>query len=247
VDNNGSTSGKEAEGSTYEDSGYAPKLYIRYHTGGGGSSPPAVGTDAASSIVATSATLNGTLTSLGSVSSVQVSFEWGTDTNYGNATTPQAKTATGAFTAGLTGLNSNTVYHVRAKAVGATTTYGSDMVFQTSQSVNSVVTTTYTYDTLGNLTQVVDANNNTTTMSYDWLARKTGMSDPDMGSWSYGYDSNGNLTTQTDAKSQTITMVYDSMNRLTNKNYPTGSGMTNVVYTYDTQAANDNGNGKRTK
>ena len=114
----------------------------------------------------------------------------------------------------------------------------------TSQQVYA--TTTYTYDTLGNLTQVVDANNNTTTMSYDWLARKTAMTDPDMGTWSYGYDSNGNLTTQTDAKSQTITMVYDAMNRLTNKNYPTGSGMTNVVYTYDSTAGGNYGKGLRT-
>jgi len=118
---------------------------------------------------------------------------------------------------------------------------------QEPNSDNSVYTTTnYTYDVLGNLIQVVDANSNTTTMAYDWLSRKTGMTDPDMGTWSYGYDNNGNLTSQTDAKGQTITMVYDAMNRLTNKNYPAGSGMTNIVYSYDSTAGGNYGKGLRT-
>jgi YD repeat-containing protein len=108
-------------------------------------------------------------------------------------------------------------------------------------------TTNYTYDVLGNLKTVVDNSGNTTSMTYDWLSRKTAMTDPDMGSWSYGYDSNGNLTSQTDAKSQAITMVYDALNRLTNKNYPSGSGMTNVVYSYDAYVSGSNyGKGKRT-
>ena len=96
--------------------------------------------------------------------------------------------------------------------------------------------TTYTYDVRGNLVEVRDNDDNTTTMSYDWLSRKTAMSDPDMGNWTYGYDSNSNLVTQTDAKSQTITLSYDALSRLTGKSYPGGSGMTNVSYTYDSTA-----------
>jgi YD repeat-containing protein len=42
-------------------------------------------------------------------------------------------------------------------------------------------TTTYQYDTLGNLLSVTDAKGNVTTMSYDTLSRKTAMHDPDMG------------------------------------------------------------------
>ena len=68
-------------------------------------------------------------------------------------------------------------------------------------------TTNYTYDVLGNLTGVVDNSSNTTTVAYDWLSRKTSMTDPDMGSWSYSYDSNSNITGQTDARSQTITFA----------------------------------------
>ena len=92
-------------------------------------------------------------------------------------------------------------------------------VEELNDSQQVYATTNYSYDILGNLIQVIDNSSNTTTITYDWLSRKTGMTDPDMGSWSYGYDSNGNLTTQTDAKSQTITMIYDAMNRLTKKNY----------------------------
>ncbi|MBN1692598.1 MAG: hypothetical protein JW845_03485 [Dehalococcoidales bacterium] len=107
-------------------------------------------------------------------------------------------------------------------------------------------TTTYYYDILGNLIEVYDNNNNTTVMLYDWLSRKTAMSDPDMGVWSYGYDNNGNLVTQTDAKSQTITMTYDALNRLVSKVYPVGSNMTNVYYVYDSTAGGNYGKGLRT-
>jgi YD repeat-containing protein len=107
-------------------------------------------------------------------------------------------------------------------------------------------TTYYSYDAMGNLIDVCDADGNHTQMEYDMLSRKTDMDDPDMGQWEYEYDNNGNLTSQADAKSQTISMVYDALNRLTNKNYPAGSGMTNVVYSYDSIADGNYGKGKRT-
>jgi len=91
-------------------------------------------------------------------------------------------------------------------------------------------TTTYSYDTLGNLKWVVDTSGNVTYIGYDTLSRKTSMTDPDMGYWTYQYDANGNLTSQTDARNYTITFTYDALNRLTNKHYPTGP---DVLYTYD--------------
>ena len=103
--------------------------------------------------------------------------------------------------------------------------------------------TTYTYDVLGNLTDVWDAKGNYTTMEYDWLSRKTGMDDPDMGGWSYDYDLSGNLLEQTNARGQTINFAYDDLNRLTGKTYPDGSGMTDVTYIYDEGV---NGKGQRT-
>jgi RHS repeat-associated protein len=41
-------------------------------------------------------------------------------------------------------------------------------------------------------------------------------------------------------------MTYDALNRLTAKNYPAGSGMTNISYTYDNATGGNYGKGKRT-
>jgi len=88
--------------------------------------------------------------------------------------------------------------------------------------------TYYTYDTLGNLTQVQDNQANITTIYYDSLGRKTSMQDPDMGTWSYEYDKVGNLIKQTDNKSQEITFEYDELNRLTAKT--TSGGVVQYIY-----------------
>ena len=95
----------------------------------------------------------------------------------------------------------------------------------------STYTTTYEYDVLNNLKKTTDNAGNITTISYDSLSRKTGMVDPDMGTWSYTYDLNDNLASQTDAKSQVISFTYDALNRVTLKDLP--SGETDVTYSYD--------------
>jgi hypothetical protein len=41
-------------------------------------------------------------------------------------------------------------------------------------------------------------------------------------------------------------MIYDSLNRLTARNYPAGSGMDNITYTYDSTADVNFGKGRRT-
>lgn len=94
--------------------------------------PPTVTTDAASNVTSDSATLNGVLTSLGNASSVDVSFEWGLTTSYGSETTPQTMTATGAFSYSISGLDPDTTYHFRAKAVGNGTAFGDDVTFETA-------------------------------------------------------------------------------------------------------------------
>jgi hypothetical protein len=93
--------------------------------------PPTVVTSAATAIGTTTATLNGSLTNLGTATSVQVSFEWGLTTTYGSQTSPQTMTGIGSFSAALTSLSSSTTYHFRAKAVGTDTGYGLDMTFTT--------------------------------------------------------------------------------------------------------------------
>jgi hypothetical protein len=105
--------------------------------------PPAVTTNDASNVTTTSATLNGNLTSLGTVGSVTVSFVWGTSVGgpYPNETTGEVKTSTGAFYFDLPGLIPGTTYYYQAKAVGGHgTSYGVEKSF-TALTTPPVVTT----------------------------------------------------------------------------------------------------------
>jgi phosphodiesterase/alkaline phosphatase D-like protein len=93
--------------------------------------PPAARTCSATKVRCTSATLNGVLDSLGTAESVEVSFEWGISTAYGDETTVQVMTTAGSFNATLTGLRPNTTYRFRAMAIGHGNAYGDDVVFTT--------------------------------------------------------------------------------------------------------------------
>ena len=101
-----------------------------------GSQPPSVTTNNASQLTTNSAMLNGNLNSLGTATTVNVSFQWGTTRGgpYPNSTAPQARSATGAFQSGLSGLASQTTYYYRAKANSAIfgTGYGAEKSFSTS-------------------------------------------------------------------------------------------------------------------
>ena len=66
--------------------------------------PLTVTTGDATGIRTTAATLSGNLDSLGAADSVDVSFEWGVSTDYGNETTPELRTAAGSVQADLSGL-----------------------------------------------------------------------------------------------------------------------------------------------
>jgi len=96
---------------------------------------PMVTTNQATGIGTTTATLEGVLTSLGGASSVEVSFQWGTTTGYGNETASQSMSSTGSYSASLSGLSLGTIYHFRAKVVGQATSYGVDRTFTTGGTV----------------------------------------------------------------------------------------------------------------
>ncbi|MFC2038477.1 S8 family serine peptidase [Chloroflexota bacterium] len=94
--------------------------------------PLAVSTGAASSVSATTATLNGNLTSLGGYATANVSFEWGTSSDdYTQETTPTSMSSTGSFSANLSELSSNTTYYCRAKGFSATAVFGIEVSFIT--------------------------------------------------------------------------------------------------------------------
>ena len=133
--------------------------------------PPTVITNTATSVTSTSATLNGTLYDPGSATSVQVSFEWGGTTSYGNETPAQTETLPTVFSADISGLAPGTTYHFKARAVGDSTAYGVDITF-TAKAPPSVTTNAagnINADSAilnGNLTAMGTAAS--TTVSFEW-------------------------------------------------------------------------------
>ncbi len=129
---------------------------------GPGCVSPEVETNAATEIETTAAKLNGTLLNMGSpaMGSVEVSFEWGIDTEYGNETSFQPMLIPGTFSARIQNLEPDTTYHFRARAtsceyyltggitsllVFASATvsdyvYGEDMTFTTAAALEPTPT-----------------------------------------------------------------------------------------------------------
>lgn len=90
--------------------------------------------------------------------------------------------------------------------------------------------TSYSYDTLGNLLQIVQGGQ-TRTFTYSSLSRLLSATNPESGTFQYTYDPNGNLLTKTDARSITTTYSYDALNRVTFRNY--SDTTPDITYTYD--------------
>jgi len=97
-----------------------------------GPQPPSVTTGSASGVTHSSATLTGNL-DIGESATADVYFQYGTTTAYGSSTSMMAKTADGAFSASVSGLNPSTMYHFRAVvSYDSTTSNGGDMTFTTA-------------------------------------------------------------------------------------------------------------------
>lgn len=97
---------------------------------------PSVTTLAATNVLGTTATLNGSVNANGASSTV--TFNWGLTASYGNTIAATPGTVTGntatAVSAGLTTLTPNVTYHYRCVGVNSMgTTYGADMTFTTCQ------------------------------------------------------------------------------------------------------------------
>jgi hypothetical protein len=96
-----------------------------------GPQPPSVTTGAVSGLTHDSATLNGNL-DIGAYSTANVYFEYGTSTAYGMSTSMMAMTASGAFSAPVSGLTPSSLYHFRAVvSYDSTVSNGADMTFAT--------------------------------------------------------------------------------------------------------------------
>jgi phosphodiesterase/alkaline phosphatase D-like protein len=121
-------------------------------------SAPSVTTSDATNVARTSATLNGDLTLLGTATSVDVSFEWGTATgSYSETTANQTLTASGAFSANLSALTPGTLYYYRAKAVGDVISYGDERSLTTS-SLSAPLATTNDATSVGSTSATLNGN-----------------------------------------------------------------------------------------
>jgi len=94
---------------------------------------PTLTTSAASSIITTGATLNGTITATGGENPATRGFVYGVTTAYGATTTESGSFSAGSFTATLSSLTCNTAYHFASYATNSVAiSYGSDTTFTTS-------------------------------------------------------------------------------------------------------------------
>ena len=96
-----------------------------------------LGTSRAENVDQNSVTLVANLTNLGNDNEVDVWFEYGKTSSYGNSTTRRTRTATGNVYFDITGLTANTRYYARALAQNdAGTTYGTEFSFCTDDNGN---------------------------------------------------------------------------------------------------------------
>jgi RHS repeat-associated protein len=105
-------------------------------------------------------------------------------------------------------------------------------VYEAPTSLNYL--TSYTYDTLDNLTGVsqvdpVTGHNQTRSFAYDSLKRLTSAMNPESGVVNYQYDENGNLRVKTDARGVSIHFSYDGLNRATRRWYNSSTSFTAQV------------------
>lgn len=105
-------------------------------------------------------------------------------------------------------------------------------------NLTEIYETKYTYDAVGNLIKITDAQGNFRNFTYDGLGRRTQaqdlrkVGDTVYGTWNYVYDNSGNLTRRTDPKGVNVGYIYDQLNRITSEN-ANEDGSVEVTYTYD--------------
>jgi RHS repeat-associated protein len=93
--------------------------------------------------------------------------------------------------------------------------------------------TTYSYNTVGELSDISSAGENWTA-KYNLLGQVTSQADPDAGSTSMAYDADGNVTSATDADGHTVSYTYDALNRETGEYDGPNSGSSPIAtWAYD--------------
>ncbi len=179
---------------------------------------PTATTDAATAVLSSGATLNGTVNA--NNSSTLVSFEYGLTAAYGTTVTADQSPVSGAVNTpvslSVTGLTNTTTYHYRVKAQSAYgTVYGADMTFTTTVPPTAVTDPASAVGaTTATLNGTVNANGSTTTVTFE-----------------YGLDTNyGKVTIadQSPVTGSTATAVSNSLSSL----------QPNTTYHYRVKAEN---------
>jgi RHS repeat-associated protein len=94
-------------------------------------------------------------------------------------------------------------------------------------------TTSYGYDSRGDMTSMVDPAGNHWTWTFDALGRQSTANDPDKGASTTRYDDAGRIASTTDARGTELTFTYDVLDRKTGELV----GSTQLArWTYDTLA-----------
>lgn len=91
----------------------------------------------------------------------------------------------------------------------------------------------YQYDSQGNLIKTTDVLGNSIHLKYDALGRRVELNDPDLGPSTYSYNGFGELVSQTDAKLQTISMKYDLLGRIIERKVPGDVGVGGGISTWE--------------
>ena len=91
--------------------------------------------------------------------------------------------------------------------------------------------TSYSFDAVGNMTNVVQNGSHQRIFTYDSLSRLLTSNNPESGTITYTYDADGNVATKKDARAITTTYGYDALNRPTSRTYSNGDP--SVTTTYD--------------
>jgi YD repeat-containing protein len=112
--------------------------------------------------------------------------------------------------------------------IASTQTY--DAQGNLTQAVDPAGTITYTLRPDGQPSSIVAPDNVTTSFTYDSYGRQTGIVDPSAGTQTYGYDAAGNLSSEQNGNGQTTIYLYDNYNRPTGKATPEWTS----YYTYNT-------------
>ncbi|NOQ28305.1 MAG: hypothetical protein GQ564_23330, partial [Bacteroidales bacterium] len=135
---------------------------------------------------------------------------------------------------------------VKDAEMNKTISYKNIKGLQTAIKAPGNVWTSFVYNSINELKDVTDAEDNITVSEYDMFGRRISRDHPDAGLTEYTYDISGNMLTQTTAnlrkEKMEITYEYD-YSRLSNINYPQNSE-NNVRFEYGESGADYNRAGR---